>query len=135
MFFEQRARVLEIVTSASAQCGVRDIVYLMKMKSSNVITLLRKMQEEQLVEIRFAKGPKKGRPKKFIIPTSLGGDFLDAYKNLSLKPFRAREQDLNHAVKDAMYAIRLVDNGHSPFQVFMELNMIASNIKNSSKTY
>jgi transcription initiation factor IIE alpha subunit len=133
MSFEQRASVLEIATSA--QCGVRDIVHLLKMKNSNVITLLRKMQEEQLIELRSAKGPKKGRPKKFIVTTSLGIDYLDACKKLSLKPLKARKEDLNHAAKDAMYASRLVDNGHSPFQVFMELNMIANNIKNSSTTH
>lgn len=93
------------------------------------------MDEEQLIKIQFAASKKKGRPKKYFIPTSLGYEFLDAYKKLNINILRARKQDLNHAAKDAMYANRLVENGHSPFQVFMELNMIASNIKNSSENH
>ena len=133
MSLEQRARILEITTSSP--CGVREIVHLLKLKTSNVISLLRKMNEEQLIEIRFAADPKKGRPKKCITTAPLGCDFLEAYKKLNMKPLRARKQDLNHAAKDAMYASRLVESGHSPFQVFMELNMIARNIKNSSETH
>ncbi len=32
------------------------------------------------------------------------------------------------------YTKRLVENGHSPFKLFMELNEIAHNIKNSAET-
>ena len=133
MSLEQRAQILEI--SSSSPCGVREIVHLLKLKTSNVISLLRRMQEEQLIETESVAASKKGRPKKCIKTTLLGCEFLDDYKKLNSKPLRARKQDLDHAVKDALYAIRLFDNGHSPFQVFMELNMIASNIKNSSETH
>jgi hypothetical protein len=133
MSLEQRARILEI--SASSLYGVREIVFLLKLKTSHVISLLKKMDEEQLIEIRLAASPMKGRPKKCIIATPLGCDFLDTYQKLNMKPLRARKQDLNHAAKDAMYAIRLVESGHSPFKLFMELNTIACNIKNSSETH
>ena len=131
MSLEQRAKILEI--AASSPCGVREIVHLLKLKTSNVISLLRKMQEEQLIEIKSVSTSKKGRPKKSFTITSLGCEFLDAYKKLEGKPLRARKQDLQHAAKDALYTVRLVENGHLPFQVFLELNMIASNIKNSSE--
>jgi predicted transcriptional regulator len=133
MSLEQRARIIEI--TASSNCGVREIVHLLKMKTSNVISLLRKMDEEQLIKIQFAQCQQKGRPKKCVITTSLGYEFLESYKKLNINILRARKQDLNHAAKDAMYANRLIENGHSPFQVFMELNMIASNIKNSSENH
>ena len=133
MSLEQRAKILEI--TSSSPCGVREIVHLLKLKTSNVISLLRKMREEQLIEIKSVATSKKGRPKKCITVSPLGYDFLDAYKKLNMKPLRARKQDLDRAAKDAFYAMRLVENGHSPFQVFMELNMIASNIKNSSETH
>ena len=132
MSLEQRARILEITNS---HLGVREIAHLLKMKTSNVISLLKRMDEEQLIKIQVAASPKKGRPKKCIITTSLGYEFLDAYKKLNINILRARKQDLNHAAKDAMYANRLVENGHSSFQVFLELNMIASNIKNSSENH
>jgi DNA-binding PadR family transcriptional regulator len=133
MSLEQRAQILEI--TISSPCGVRDIIHLLKQKTSNVISLLRKMKDEQLIEIKSLEASKKGRPKKCITATSLGCEFLDDYKKLSSKPLRAKKQDLDHAAKDALYAMRLVENGHSPFQVFLELNMIASNIKNSAKTH
>jgi len=93
------------------------------------------MDEEQLIKIQSAAIQKKGRPKKYIITTSLGYEFLDAYKKLNINILRARKQDLDHAAKDAMDANRLIENGHSPFQIFLELNMIASNIKNSSENH
>jgi len=130
MSLEQRARILQAVTLRV--CGVRDLVQLLKIKSSNVISLLRRMEEEKLIEVQFAKSPKKGRPKKCITASSLGYDFLDSYKKLNLKRLTARKADLDHAVKDAIYASRLAESGHSTFQVFMELNTIVSNIKNSS---
>jgi hypothetical protein len=50
-----------------------------------------------------------------------------------MTPLRARKKDLERAAKDAAYTSRLVANGHSPFKLFMELNMIARNIKVSSE--
>jgi hypothetical protein len=51
-----------------------------------------------------------------------------------MTPLKARKEDLAHAVKDAAYTNRLVARGHSPFKIFMELNMIARNINVSSET-
>ena len=130
MSLEQRAKILQVVTSRV--CGVRDNIKLLKLKSSIVVSLLRKMEEEKLVEVQFAKSPKKGRPKKYVSATSLGYDFLDSYRKLNLKRLASRKADFDHAVNDARYASRLAKNGHSTFLVFMELNTIASNIENSS---
>ena len=133
MSLEQRAKILEITTSKT--CGVRDLIHLLKMKTSNITSLLKKMEEEQLISTQFAKKNKKGRPKKRVIPTSLGHEFLETYKKLNLNIIKSRKTDLDHAAKDAKYAERLVENGHSPFQIFLELNTIASNIKNSSENH
>jgi hypothetical protein len=65
--------------------------------------------------------------------TSLGLEFLEAYRELKMKPLRARREDLEYAVRDALYTERLIANGHSPFELFMELNSIARNIKVSSE--
>lgn len=132
MSLEQRAQILEAITSTT--CGVRDLVQLLKWKTSNVISLLRKMNEEQLIALQQVTYSKRGRPKKNIACTPLGLEFLETYKRLKMKPLRARKEDLEHAVRDALYTSRLVENGHSPFKIFMELNMIARNIKVSSET-
>lgn len=57
--------------------------------------------------------------------TSLGVEFLEPYRELKMKPLRARKADLEHAVSDALYTERLIRNGHSPFELFMELDTIA----------
>ena len=133
MSLEQRARILQIAVSST--CGVRELVHLLRSKTSNVISLLRIMTEEQLIEMQPAKNTKKGKPKTCVKATSLGFEFLQDYKKLKNKPLKARKQDLNHATKDALNTLKIEENGLSPFNVFMELNAIASNIKNSSKTH
>jgi DNA-binding MarR family transcriptional regulator len=132
MSLEQRAQILEVVTSVN--CGVRDLARMLKWKTAKVISLLRKMNEEKLITLQEGAHLRRGRPKKNITCTSLGFEFLETYRRLETKPIRARKEDFDHAVKDAAYARRLVENGHSPFQIFMELNTIACNIKISSET-
>jgi transcription initiation factor IIE alpha subunit len=129
---DQRAQILEI--AASTTCGVRDLVQSLKWKTSKVISLLREMNKEKLIDLQQATDSRRGRPKKNITCTLLGFEFLETYRRLKMQPLRARKEDLEHAVKDALYTSRLVANGHSPFQIFMELNTIARNIKVSSQT-
>lgn len=91
------------------------------------------MREERLIELKPVPPSRRGRPKKTVVCTPLGLEFLITHNNLRMKPLRARRQDLEHAVKDALYSEMLVEFGHSPFRLFMELNAIADNIKVSSK--
>jgi len=131
MSLDQKAQVLEAI--ALTPCGVRDLVHTLGWKTSRVIALLRKMNEEKLIELRQVACSRRGRPKKTIISAPLGSEFLQTYKTLKMKPLRARKEDLDHAVKDALYTKRLVEYGHSPFKLFMELNTIVYNVKVSSK--
>jgi DNA-binding MarR family transcriptional regulator len=132
MSLDQRAQILTAV--ASATCGVRDLAQTLKWKTSNVVSLLKKMNEEQLVEFQQAPHSKRGRPKKRVACTPLGFAFLSKYNKLKMTPLKARKNDLERAVKDAEYASRLVANGHAPFKIFMELNRIARNITVSLET-
>jgi hypothetical protein len=91
------------------------------------------MHHERLIDFHSVPSGKQGRPKQIVFATPLGLEFLHVYRNLRMKPLRAREEDLAHAVKDAYYAQRLVEYGHSPFKLFMELNSIVNNIKISSE--
>jgi DNA-binding PadR family transcriptional regulator len=92
------------------------------------------MEEESLIELHEASCSNRGRPRKIIGVTPLGSEFLETYRKLKMKPLQARKADLEHAAKDALYAKRLILNGHSPFRLFMELNTIAHNIKVYSET-
>ncbi len=132
MSLDQRAQILTVITTTTY--GVRDLAQTLKWKTSNVVSLLRKMNEEQLITLQQIAHSKRGRPKKSIMCTPLGFEFLETYKKLKMTPLRARKEDFAHAAKDAVYADKLVANGHSPFQIFMELNMIARNIAVSSET-
>lgn len=130
MSMDQRAHVLE--ATESAPHGVRDLIHILGWKSSKVIALLKEMNEERLIELKPPSISRRGRPKKAIARTPLGLEFLAAHRNLRMKPLRARRHDLGHAVKDALYSKRLVELGHSPFDLFMELNGIVDNIRVSS---
>ena len=130
MSLDQRAHILNTVRSDP--CGVRELIQKLRWRSSHVISLLEKMKDERLIELQRACTRKRGRPKKNITCTPLGLAFLETHKKLQTKPLRARKEDLEHAVKDALYTERLAANGHSPFKLFMELNTIAHNIKGAS---
>ena len=132
MSLDQRAQILEV--AVSTRCGVRDLVQTLEWKTSKVVSLLREMNKEKLIDLQQVTCSRRGRPKKNVICTPLGFEFLETYRKLKMKPLRARKEDLEHAVRDASYASRLVANGHSPFQIFMELNTIVHNIKISSET-
>jgi len=132
MSLEQKAHILE--AAESHPCGIRDLARTLKLKTSTVISLSRKMNEESLIEFQKVKHSSRGRPKKNIVCTSLGLDFLETYRKLKMKPLRARKTDLEHAVKDALCTDRLVARGYSPFKILTELNAIVRNIKITSET-
>jgi predicted ArsR family transcriptional regulator len=132
MSLDEKARILETVSSSS--CGVRDVIKKLACRASRVISLLKEMEQEQLIEFQNATQSKRGRPRKNVVCTDLGFEFLEAHRRLRMKTVRVRKEDLDRAVKDALYVQRLVANGHSPFKLFMELNDIACNIKISSET-
>lgn len=121
---------------AQTEHGVREAIQKLRWKPSRVIFLLEQMEDEGLIELQknSVRNSRRGRPKKIMMCTSLGYEFLEAYRKLEMKPLRARREDLEHAIKDALYAERLIANGHSPFELFVELNTIVHNIKISSET-
>lgn len=139
MSMDQRAQILKTVLSAER--GIREVIRELKWASSRIVDLLRKMEDEGLVaqvesnSTQPSMRTRKGRPKKVMTCTLLGIEFLETYEKLKMKLLRARKEDLEHATRDAQYTERLVTAGHSPFQLFMELNNIANDIKISSETF
>jgi DNA-binding PadR family transcriptional regulator len=137
MFMDQRARVLETVLPGER--GIREVIKELGWAPSRIVDLFRKMEDEGLIiwmensDMRSSMRARRGRPKKIMMCTSLGIEFLETYEKLEMKPLRARKEDLEQATRDAQYTERLVTAGHSPFQLFMELNDIVSNIKISSE--
>ncbi len=138
MSMDQRAQILETVLPA--KYGIREVTRELRWAPSRIVNLLRKMEDEGLIlsvdnnSTHSSMRARRGRPKKIMTCTPLGIEFLEAYGKLKMKPLRARKEDLEHAVRDAHYTERLITAGHSPFQLFMEVNTIAYNIKVSSET-
>lgn len=130
MSIDARARILEIANSNL--CGVKEVVQKIDLRTSSTLSLLKRMSEEGLISLENGH-PKRGRPKKIVKPTALGYEFLETYEKLKIKPLKAKKSDLKHAIEDALYTRRLVEKGHFPFALFMELNNIAYNIKISAK--
>ena len=133
MSLEQKAQIIR--AAASGLYGVRDLAKRLRWRPSSLVSLLRELQEERLIDFSVARKPSRGRPKRSVVCTPLGLDLLKAYGRLEMMPLRARKADLERAVKDALYTQRLVDSGHSSFRLFMELNTIVCSIRNSSEAY
>ena len=133
MSLEQKSRILQVATLGT--CGIRDLAHKLKWKTSTVVSLTKKMNEERLIEFKAVRHAGRGRPRKGIVGTPLGLEFLNTYRKLSMTPLKATKADLEHAARDASYTRRLVENGHSSFELFMELNSIVRNIRNSSEAH
>lgn len=127
MSLDDRAKLLETV--AQTPRGVRELIKKLGWSPSRVTHLLDMMRGEGLIESKLVRNESRGRPKKTVIPTPLGLDFLETHRKLRVKPLRARREDFEHAVRDALYAERLTAKGRSPFELFLELNRIVHNIK------
>jgi DNA-binding PadR family transcriptional regulator len=133
MSLEQKSQILQVAVSGT--CGIRDLAHKLRWKTSTIVSLTKRMNEERLIVFRTVKHPSRGRPKKAIECTPLGNQFIKNYRKLAMTPLKATKADFEHATRDAVYTQRLVENGHSPFELFMELNSIVRNIRNSSETH
>jgi len=133
MYLEHKAKILQ--AAAVDARGVRDLVKTLNWKTSKVVSLLKEMSSERLIEMQQATTSKRGRPKRQIAVTPLGFEFLETYGKMKILPLRARKEDLERAEKDALYARRLEVSGHTTFQIFLELNKVVRNIRISSQTH
>ncbi|MGQ9625219.1 MAG: hypothetical protein ACUVXA_19545 [Candidatus Jordarchaeum sp.] len=131
MSLDDRAKLLETILENSL--GIRELIKKLRWNPSRVTQLLNRMSEEGLLELKPVKNDTRGRPKKTVVLTILGLDFLETHRELRAKPLRARKEDFEHAVKDALYAERLAAKGQSLFRLFLELNQIVHNIRSSSE--
>lgn len=132
MTADEKAAILKEISAEP--CGISQLIGRLRWKPARAIELLRIMDEEGLIVFLERTNHRRGRPKKIPVPTALGQKFLDVYEVLARKCLKARRTDFRHATEDALYVKRLVSAGHSPFKLFLELNDIVLNIKNSAKT-
>jgi hypothetical protein len=105
---------------------------MLKMKNFNLFSLLRCLEQEMLIEGNTRKDVEKGRPKKRFSLHLWAEIFWALIGNKASSGSGLTKAVLTLALRDAQYTCRLVDKGLSKFEVFMELNTIAGNIKKSS---
>jgi len=122
MSVEVEAQILSIVKKHPA--GVRELSKIMRRRIQTVVSTIKRMNAEGLVDVKPEKTHSKGRPRLIISATALGDDYLDTYHRLLSKPLRSSRNDLLKANRDAEYVDRLISRGKDPYEAFLELNVV-----------
>ena len=120
MSIEIRAQLLD--TIRKERLGIREIAKRFRKRPQAIISLIKEMENEGLLETYSDETRSRGRPKKMLKQTVLGEDYLETFRRLKLKTLRANKNDLLKAKKDAEYVNRLIVRGKNPYQTFTELN-------------
>jgi DNA-binding PadR family transcriptional regulator len=120
MSIEIRAQLLD--TIRKERLGIRETAKRFRKRPQAIISLIKEMENEGLLETYSDETRSRGRPKKMLKQTALGEDYLETFRRLKLKTLRANRNDLLKAKKDAEYVNRLIVRGKNPYQAFTELN-------------
>jgi DNA-binding PadR family transcriptional regulator len=120
MSIEIRAQLLD--TIRKERLGIRETAKRFRKRPQAIISLIKEMENEGLLETYSDETRSRGRPKKMLKQTVLGEDYLETFRRLKLKTLRANRNDLLKAKKDAEYVNRLIVRGKNPYQAFTELN-------------
>lgn len=120
MSTEIKAQLLDTIREESL--GVREMARRFRKRPETIISLIREMENEGLLETSSQLTQKKGRPKRILKPTGLGEEYLETFRRLMMKTLRASRNDLAKAKRDAEYVNRLIARGKNPYQAFAELN-------------
>ncbi len=113
--------------SSEGRTGVLELAKELRIGPSRLIGLIAEAREEGLLDVGEVRTGRAGRPKRRVRMTALGMEYLRACEALKLKALRSRRADLRRAAADAKYAKRLAARGVSPYELFLELNELASN--------
>jgi len=112
-------------------CGVRELVEKLHWKTERVISLLKTMLEQGLIEFHENITLYRGRPKKLIVASTLGSEFLETFDRCQRKTIQINSNDIKSAIYQADLAKKLEQYHVSPIQRFWELTSIALKVRNS----
>lgn len=126
---DERAAVLQTISPDPR--GVRELVKKLRWKTTRVISLLKTMEKEGLIDFSKSSNSHRGRPKKIVAPTVLGNEFLETFQQCQRKVVQMNYNDVKSAVHQALLVKRLEEFNISPYQRFMELNTLAFKIRTS----
>ena len=112
--------------------GIRDIIKVMPNRNETILNTVREMEDQGLIKTSPWTTGNRGRPKTRLSITTLGKNYLTAYKRLEKTGLQASPADFLKAKRDGEYAARLVDRGVDPFQAFIELNTLVRASRDAS---
>ena len=110
-----------ILRAVESPKSVSKVVARVRRRSKDILGLISEMEAGGLLERRVVKGS-RGRPRSVIHITELGKEYLRIVSRLEMLPLRAESAGFSHASSEGEYAVRLVERGLDPFQLFLELN-------------
>jgi len=127
---DERVAILQAINPYP--CGVTELVRRLRWKPERVISLLRTMEREGLIDfLENSHSRKAGRPLKAATVTMLGNELLNDFLECKKKIIQINENDIKSAVYQASLCERLIEHNISPYQRFFELNNLALRIRNS----
>ena len=105
--------------------GVARMAKELRVGPSSLIGEMADMRESGLLDFGSARTGSRGRPRRSVVATALGTEYLRSHERLERIIPRSRRSDLRRAALDGEYAARLAAGGVSPYALFFELNAIA----------
>jgi len=127
---DERVAILKVINQKP--CGVTELVKRLRWRPKRVISLLRAMEREGLVDFQETSNSRKvGRPPKLPTVTKLGNEFFNAFMECKKKIIQINDNDIKSAIYQASLSERLIEHNISPYQRFFELNNLALRIRNS----
>jgi DNA-binding MarR family transcriptional regulator len=130
-------RVAILRTISDKTCCVSDLIRELRVRNEKVVSLLRAMEKEGLVD--FPKNNNcarnnltlKGRPKKIAVMTPLGQKLLEDYVKCERNIIQINANDIQSSIHQVSLRKSLEERNISVYERFLELNEIVYNIKNS----
>ncbi len=128
---DERATILQTISDQAY--GVNDLIRKLRFRSEKVVSLLRVMEREGLIDFiaRANNSTVKGRPKKIPIVTALGQEMIKDYVKCKRNIIQINDNDIKSSIHQISLRRALEEKNASPYRRFFELNEIAFRIKNS----
>lgn len=111
---------------------VSDLIQKLTLRSAKIVSLLRVMKKEGLIDfLETGNQQSRGRPKKISVVTTLGEKLLKDYKRCQRNVIQINENDIRSDIRQVRSKRLLEEKDISPYQRFFELSEIAFQIQNS----
>lgn len=130
-------RVAILRTISNKTCCVCDLIKELRVRSEKIVSLLRAMENEGLVDFpknnNYARNNSalKGRPKKIAVMTPLGQKFLEDYVKCERNIIQIYATDIQSSIHQVSLRKSLEERNISIYERFLELNEVVHSIKNS----